>query len=248
MPGVGCDPPKARSARAEEVARLFDLDLTRTVDPAPCAAREARRLHRALMPNAHEITLLRGASGAGKSLLLRWMVGRRRCRRSVTNLDAMAFPDSPLVDCFGDIPIVDALKLLGRVGLGEAWSYLRTPAELSDGQRWRLRLAMGLHACGAGRWPDDDAVVPDGADAPVRHRRPPSQVLIADEFANPLDRITARIIAHTLRKLIDARPLAAIIATSHDDLADALRPERIALCDFGVVKVQRPHGRGSVRG
>ncbi len=40
--------------------------------------------------------------------------------------------------------IVAALERLSRVGLGEVWSYHRTPAQLSEGQRWRLRLALAL--------------------------------------------------------------------------------------------------------
>ena len=54
-------------------------------------------------------------------------------------------PDVPLVDCFDDLEVKDALALLSRVGLGEAWSYLRTLAELSEGQRWRLKLALAMH-------------------------------------------------------------------------------------------------------
>ena len=56
----------------------------------------------------------------------------------------MRVANVPVVNCFGDEPVMETLKLLGRVGLGEAWSYLRTPSELSEGQKFRLRLAVGL--------------------------------------------------------------------------------------------------------
>jgi hypothetical protein len=58
---------------------------------------------------------------------------------------------------------------------------------------------------------------------------------LADHLA--ADRITARIVAHCLRRTIDRSPqLRAIVATSHDDLEGALRPDLIARCDFGQVQ------------
>ena len=112
--------------------------------------------------------------------------------------------------------LVDVLMLLGRVGLGEVWTYLRTPAELSEGQRWRLKLALGL-------WK-------------LRNRQ---GVLVADEFCAVLDRISARVVARCLRKTIDANPqLAAAVASSHDDLQAALRPDVVVRCDFEVVKLE----------
>jgi hypothetical protein len=61
------------------------------------------------------------------------------------DLSSIDLPDLPLVDCFGNAPLERILPLLSRVGLAEAWSYLRAPAQLSEGQRWRLKLALSLH-------------------------------------------------------------------------------------------------------
>jgi ABC-type ATPase with predicted acetyltransferase domain len=69
-------------------------------------------------------------------------------------------------------------------------------------------------------------------------------VLAADEFAAPLDRITALVVARALRKAVSARPdLCAIVATTREDLATALNPDLIVHCDFGVFEVQE---RGSL--
>ena len=115
-----------------------------------------------------------------------------------------------MVDCFGDAPLREILLLLARVGLGEAWSYLRAPEELSEGQRFRLKLALGLHSA--------------KRQAPARRA-----VLVCDEFAAVLDRITAMVVARCLRRSIDANShLSAIVATSHEDLQPALKPDEIA--------------------
>jgi ABC-type ATPase with predicted acetyltransferase domain len=228
---------RIRSARAAQVATWFGLarrpkqtDAKSASDPAAVPSIPAIPV--TLQPGT--ITLITGPSGAGKSTLLRAVRERHADRRwiDLAHLDA---PDVPLVDCFGDdLPLRDALALLARVGLGEAWTYLRTPAELSEGQRWRFRLALAIHAA---RKPADRAARSakppatstraegGGADAPI---------IACDEFAAVLDRVTAIAVAHRLRREIDATPNAcAVVATSHEDLEPALAAETVVRCDFG---------------
>jgi ABC-type ATPase with predicted acetyltransferase domain len=176
------------------------------------------------------ITLLGGASGAGKSTLLRAVLSSPEHRdRTVIDLATLATRAThaavPVVDCFDGLPLRDALQRLARVGLGEAWTYLRTPAELSEGQRWRFRLAVALHRAA------------NASD--TRVARP---LIVCDEFAAVLDRVTACVVAHRLRRAIDATPnVAAVVATSHDDLVAALGPDVVIRCDFGRHEVvERP--------
>jgi ABC-type transporter Mla maintaining outer membrane lipid asymmetry ATPase subunit MlaF len=193
-------------------------------------------------PAAGTVLLITGPSGAGKSTLLRALRQQITPARPWIDLAEVAPAPAganealPLVDCFGPDapPLRDVLLLLSRVGLGEAWSYLRPPAELSEGQRWRFRLALALHAAtgaargmGASRGTTVTSVTAAAA-APV---------LACDEFAAVLDRVTAMVVARCLRRAVDADPrLAAVVATSHDDLQPALRPDVIAYCDFGRVE------------
>jgi ABC-type ATPase with predicted acetyltransferase domain len=217
--------PPIRSDRAAAVARMFGLP-----EPGAILAAKSRTFPtrakmppfdiRALLPRAGAITLITGPSGAGKSSLLRRL---RRCARrdgcaTWIDLTRLRLPMSiPVVDCFHpDDPLTDVLLDLGRVGLGEAWSYLRTPRELSEGQRWRLRLALAIRAAASGE----------------------GSILVADEFAALLDRVTAAVVARCLRRTIASVPrISAIVATSHEDLVDALKPDVIAYCDFGTVEV-----------
>ena len=198
-------PPAFRSARAREVAQWFGIDVRRVAAPAtPCGDVVA------ILPPPGAITLVTGASGSGKSSLLRAARGQDADARWI-DLDDMRPRDVPLVDCFEGCALRDTLALLARVGLAEAWTYLRSPSELSDGQRWRLKLALALRDASSDR----------------RGRT----VLCADEFCAVLDRVTAMIVARTLRRAVRP-PLGAIVATAHDDLIDALQPDLLITCDF----------------
>jgi ABC-type ATPase with predicted acetyltransferase domain len=204
--------PRVRSARAGEVARWFGLEIPKdeqTKGPAPIAPALNE-----FLPKPGEILLITGPSGAGKSSLLRAMCAGLD---GWIDLNHLTLPDAPLVDCFGDLPLIKVLEVLSRVGLAEAWTYLRKPCELSDGQRWRLRLALGLvyaQAEGVG-----------------------NNILICDEFCALLDRVSACVVARSLRRAITDARLGAIVATSHDDLLNALEPDMHMRCDFGSVCV-----------
>ena len=230
---------RIRSERAAQVARWFGLDRRRAGNDSKHDSRTEARGARQRKSDAKAasdsraggdapslslrpgtITLITGPSGAGKSTLFRATRAAHPQRRWI-DLATLPAPDAPVVDCFGELPLRDALELLARVGLGEAWTYLRTPAELSEGQRWRFRLALALHqvSSAAARHP---------ADRPI---------IACDEFAAVLDRVTAMIVAHRLRRAIDALPhAAAVVATSHEDVEPALAAEVVVRCDFGRVE------------
>ena len=193
------------SDSAEQVARWFDLapDLANSVEPAIPDDDVP-------LPTAGQVMLVTGPSGAGKTSLLRRLQGRHETA-CFTDLADVAWQDGLVIDQFGD-DIEGALALLARFGLGEARTYLRPPSALSDGQRWRLRLARAVHGA------------------------PASATLIADEFAAVLDRVTAHVVSRALRRAIDAsRQIGAIVATSHDDLTDALLPDLFVRCDFNSI-------------
>jgi len=184
-----------------------------------------------LLPRSGQIVLLTGASGAGKSTLLRRI---RRAARSRRWIDLQNIhPAAPtVIDCLCDRPLDEALSMLSRVGLAEAWSYLLSPDKLSDGQLWRLKLAMALsrfpHPASSSKL--QDATVHSGSS---------TVTLLCDEFAAVLDRITACIVARCLRRIVSVTPGAsAVVATSHDDLAGALAPQRVVECDFGRISLR----------
>jgi ABC-type ATPase with predicted acetyltransferase domain len=121
----------------------------------------------------------------------------RAAGQVVADLDDLLFPDAPVVDCLGKTTS-EALDLLAKAGISDAWIYIRKPAELSDGQRYRLKLAM-LMAMPADAW-------------------------CADEFGAVLDRVTAKCVAFNMQKVARALGKTLMIATTHTDLKDELGP------------------------
>ena len=82
--------------------------------------------------------LIVGHSGSGKSLLL------ARLAKELKAATPQFQENKPCVDHFKNLNLNEALALFARCGLSDVYFILRTPAELSDGQRARFALATLL--------------------------------------------------------------------------------------------------------
>jgi ABC-type ATPase with predicted acetyltransferase domain len=156
------------------------------------------------------IVFITGSSGGGKSTLLRLI--REQIDADDTahaiSFDALPpMPDKPLVDCFPNRTLSRTLRLLSLAGLNDAFVMLRKPSQLSDGQRYRLKLAQVFAMIEAGVLP---------------HLK---KVVLADEFCATLDRVTAKVIARNVRKWVSHTNVCFIAATTHDDLLEPLNPD-----------------------
>lgn len=180
-----------------------------------------------------DVVLFTGPSGSGKSSLLRAaanaleqtrgrtlaVLARTEAPRghgpsaSVINIDDLDLGNRILVDGL-DLPTDETFAILTSCGLGEARLMLRTPSELSDGQRYRYRLSLAV------------------SQSP--------QWLSADEFTATLDRTLAKVIAFNLAKTARKRGIGLLVATTHDDVAADLRPDVHVRCRLdGEVEVRR---------
>lgn len=146
-----------------------------------------------------DVVYITGQSGSGKSVLLRQLVSGLTVdhRLKVVDIENVELPEVPLVDQVGT-STKEALELLSRVGLNDAYLFIRKPSELSDGQRYRLRLAH---------------VMNQDAD-----------VWVADEFGAVLDRVTAKVVAFSMQKYARKMGKMLIVATTHTDLEEELAP------------------------
>jgi len=150
-----------------------------------------------------QVVCFTGASGSGKSSLMRAVADQLE---KVVNIDDLDLGTLPLIDGL-ECAFEEAMQWLSLCGLSETQLMLRTPAELSDGQRYRYRLAKGL------------AQRPDW--------------LQADEFMATLDRVLARVIACNIRKLATRQQIGFLLATTHEDMLEELSPDLHLRCDLG---------------
>jgi ABC-type lipoprotein export system ATPase subunit/GNAT superfamily N-acetyltransferase len=145
---------------------------------------------------ARDIVYITGDSGSGKSVLLRAL--RRDLGEEAIDLaEIQTEPDKPLIDTLGE-NFSEGLELLSRAGLNDAFLFVRRFGELSDGQKYRYKIAKLIES-GKQWW-------------------------IADEFCSTLDRDTAKIVAFNIQKIARQMGRAVVVATTHTDLFEDLKP------------------------
>ena len=143
-----------------------------------------------------DIVYITGDSGSGKSVLLRAL--RADLGEEAIDLSEVAIDvDKPLIETVG-ATVEEGLELLSKVGLNDAFLFLRCFSQLSDGQKYRYRIAKLIES--------------------------KKQWWLMDEFAACLDRDTAKIIAFNLQKIARQQGKAVIAATTHSDLLEDLNP------------------------
>ncbi len=149
-----------------------------------------------------DICYVTGASGAGKSVLLNEFYEAVSEEERI-DLNQIELPsDRSVIDCI-DGDCLESLRLLSKAGLNDVFSVLNQPGYLSEGQKYRFRLAKALSS---GR-----------------------KMIFADEFCSNLDRVTAAVIAYNIRKFAKRYGVSFILASSHDDIMADLLPDVIVI-------------------
>ena len=183
--------PKTNSTRAAMVMDHFGIDFER--------GRHVVVEDLDLQISDGDLVLFTGESGSGKSSLMRAVCAELTARgKNILDLTDLHLGDRILVNEI-QLPFAETLQLLANCGLGESHLMLRTAAELSDGQRYRFRLAKAI------------SMNPDW--------------IVADEFTAALDRTLAKVLAFNLRKLTNKTRIGFLLATAHDDITPDLSPD-----------------------
>lgn len=145
-----------------------------------------------------QICCITGSSGTGKTLLLNELYSNLPADQCIRLEEIPLRQNHSLVDSMeGDL--MWALDLLSRVGLSDAYSLFCRSCKLSEGQKYRYRLARAL----------------------ISKRC----YVFADEFCSCLDRITARVISHQLRQYASRTGNLFFVATAHEDILADLLPD-----------------------
>ncbi|CAM6031391.1 unnamed protein product [Sphagnum compactum] len=148
--------------------------------------------------NPGEVVFVTGQSGSGKSCLLREIVKSLEEKGLKTaSLDDVVMDNRPIIDQLGK-DMLDATQLLALAGISDAYLFIRKPQELSDGQRYRFKLAKLLEA--------------------------KVDCWVADEFGAVLDRVTAKVVSYNLARASRKHGKTLIVATTHDDITAELAP------------------------
>jgi len=143
-----------------------------------------------------DIVYVTGDSGSGKSWILKNIFSKMS---NVISIEDLKIDDNEVVVEGVGKDLNDALYKLNIAGLGDAFLYLRKYSQLSDGQKYRYKIAKFI----------------DHAD---------KDIWIFDEFCATLDRTTAQIVAYNIQKIARKLNKTVVVATTHTDLLDTIRP------------------------
>jgi len=145
--------------------------------------------------SAGDVVFITGDSGGGKSILLKEL--KSKLTEVYDMNDFQPDKSERVIEGIGK-DLDEAIKLLSVVGLNDAFIFLRKYGELSDGQKYRYRLAKIFQSN-------------------------PKFVFI-DEFCANLDRTTAKVIAYNLQRIARKTGTVLFCATTHTDIRDDLNP------------------------
>jgi ABC-type ATPase with predicted acetyltransferase domain len=192
------------SDRAIRICRMFGLTADRLTDRAVTHAC-------CLDVKPGDIVYLTGPSGSGKSVLLRELQNEIDPAQLV-DLRSIPLPkDRSVIDCFAG-SVEETLRTLGLVAMSEVFCVLNKPAFLSDGQKFRFRLARAFTSG--------------------------KPFIFADEFCSELDDVTAATVAFNVHRFAKQTRTTFIAASCRTDILADLAPDVLVVKDFrGPAKV-----------
>jgi ABC-type ATPase with predicted acetyltransferase domain len=192
--------------RVASVCKMFGLTIKRLAGHFP--------VHSCRLDiNPGDIVYITGPSGAGKSVLLTELQKQFPPEDIINLADIELSDDKTVIDCLysdellsADVGLLTGLQMLSTAGLSDCFCILNQPVNLSEGEKYRFRLAMALAA--------------------------EKKFVFADEFCSELDRITAASVSYKIREFADKNGTTFILASSHEDILLDLAPDVLVTKHF----------------
>ncbi|MHC4745561.1 MAG: hypothetical protein ACYS8Z_26905 [Planctomycetota bacterium] len=149
---------------------------------------------------AGDVVCITGPSGSGKTVLL-GEIEKGIPPEQRINLNCIEIPDDKsVIDCI-DAGVFETLRAISIAGLNDTMAVLNQPSNLSEGQKWRFRLAV---AVSMGR-----------------------KYVFADEFCANLSRLAAATIAFKVARHAKREGITFVVAASAKDFLADLSPDVI---------------------
>lgn len=145
-----------------------------------------------------QICYIFGPSGSGKSVVLDELYEKLPDGQK-NRIEKIPLPQKKAVIDTLKGPAEDNMRLLSSIGLGDIFNAVTPPAMLSQGQKFRYRLAKALQSN--------------------------KQYIVSDEYCSSLDPVTAAAIAHRTRVVASKRRLTFVLAGYRTDILKDLRPD-----------------------
>jgi ABC-type transport system involved in cytochrome c biogenesis ATPase subunit len=139
-----------------------------------------------------DLIYVTGDSGGGKTLLLKAFENFFG-EEAVALSDLQVDPEETLIEGVGK-DVKEAIEILSLCGLNDAFLFLRRFKELSDGQKYRYKLAKLVNQKSKAVW-------------------------LVDEFCASLDRVMARVVAYLFQKVSRKFGKTVVVASAFQRVA-----------------------------
>lgn len=154
------------------------------------------------------IGLICGGSGSGKSSIL-----KEQFHESII---IPTLDDSrPIVSQFDGVDVEKICCLFESIGLSSIPTWLRTPSQLSMGEKARFEIAYNIL------------------------KTPDNIPIVIDEYTSVVNRECAMSMTHTLQRYIRENNMKIILSSCHFDIIDVLNPDWIFNLDKKDTEIER---------